>query len=127
YTIEGMQQPHSLSPRALAIAGWTAFAVCGMVFLAIAWNVTTRSALVALDTRVAQWLHTEAHESGAPVSFFFLVTNLHSPLAMALWSAISAAVLWRMRERYWVLTLAVALGGGMLVNFILKTAYERLR
>jgi len=33
----------------------------------------------------------------------------------------------RLKQWYWLLTLAVAVGGGMLVNVILKSAYERLR
>src|SRR5207244_11222355 len=33
----------------------------------------------------------------------------------------------RLRQWYWILTLSVAVGGGMLVNTMLKAAYERLR
>jgi uncharacterized membrane protein YdjX (TVP38/TMEM64 family)/membrane-associated phospholipid phosphatase len=122
-----MARPHSLSPRALSIAGWTALVICGAVFLAIAWNVTSRSVLVAMDTRVAEWLHADAQASGARATFFFALTHLHSPAAIALWSGIFGGVLWRLRERYWILTLAVSVAGGMFINFILKTAYERLR
>src|SRR2546430_17434268 len=42
-------------------------------------------------------------------------------------SAIFGAVLARLRQWYWLLTLAVAVGGGMLINLVLKAAYERLR
>ncbi len=122
-----MPRPHSLSPRALAVAGWTALLICGVVFLAIAWNVTTRSALEAIDTRVAELLHADAHASGARAAFFLAITHLHSPGAIALWSAIFGAVLWRLRERYWLLTLGVTVGAGLFINFILKNAYERLR
>ena len=41
--------PPSLSPTALAIAAWAALAVCGFVFLAIAWSVTAQSAPAAAD------------------------------------------------------------------------------
>lgn len=122
-----MSRPHSLSPRALAIAGWTAFTVCGLVFLGIAWNVTMRSALEAIDASVADALHADAHASGVRTAFFLGITHLHSPGAIAVWSAIFGAVLWRLRERYWLLTLGVAVGGGLFINFILKNAYERLR
>ena len=122
-----MQRPHSLSPRALAIAGWIAFGIGGALFLAIAWNVATRSALVALDARVAEWLHLDAHASGARVAFFLAVTHLHSLLGIAAWSGIFGAVLWRLRERYWILTLVVTVAGGLFINFLLKMAYERLR
>jgi len=122
-----MPRPPSLSPRALAIAGWIAFGVGGALFLAIAWNVATRSALVALDMQVAEWLHADAHASAMRVAFLFAVTHLHSPGAIAVWSLIFGAVLWRLRERYWLLTLAVTVTGGLFINFVLKTAYERLR
>jgi uncharacterized membrane protein YdjX (TVP38/TMEM64 family)/membrane-associated phospholipid phosphatase len=117
--------PPSLSPRALAIAGWTAFALAGALFLAIAWNVTARSALVALDSRVANFLHVRA--GGAAETFFFAVTYLHGPAAMTAWSVIFGAVLARLRQWYWLLTLAAAVGGGMLVNVLLKASYERVR
>src|SRR3954470_2745583 len=122
-----MRQPHSLSPRALAIAGWLALVVCGVVFLAIAWNVTTRSALVAFDTRVAEWLHADARGSGARAAFFFGITHLHSPIGIALMSAIFGALLWRLRERYWLLTLGVRVVGGLFIICVPKTAYERRR
>src|SRR5919201_864858 len=112
--------PPSLSPRLLAVAGWSAFVLAGAVFLAIAWNVTARTALVALDSRVASWLHE--HGSRPLTAFFFLVTNLHSPLAVTIWSAIFAAFLARLREWYWHATHAATLAGGMLVNTFLKAS-----
>ena len=122
-----LRKPHppSLSPRALALAGWSAFLVAGLIFLAIAWNVTGRSALVALDSRLAAWLH--GHTDGALTAFFFALTNLHSPGAIGGASALFALVLARLRQWYWLLTLAVGVGGGMLINLVLKAAYERLR
>ncbi|MGQ0652969.1 MAG: phosphatase PAP2 family protein [Betaproteobacteria bacterium] len=50
-----------------------------------------------------------------------------STIGIALWSLALAAVLARLREWYWMLTLALAVGGGMLVNLLLKGAYERMR
>jgi undecaprenyl-diphosphatase len=122
-----VRHPPSLSPRALAIAGWTALIVCGAVFLAIAWNVTTRSALVAFDVRAAEWLHADARANAGTAGFFLVVTHLHSPVGIAVLGAIFGTVLWRLRERYWLLTLVSSVAGGLFVNFILKTAYERLR
>jgi len=122
-----LREPHprSLSPRALAIAGWTAFALAGGLFLAIAWNLTARSSLAALDLRVSDWL--QARGSPALIAFFLAVTHLNSTVAIAAWSGVFAIVLARLREWYWILTLAAAVGGGALVNVVLKFAYERLR
>ena len=117
--------PRSLSPRALAIVGWSAFGVAGILFLAIAWNVSAGSWLVALDARIAAWLH--AHGSEGLIAVLLAVTHLNSMAAIGLWSAAFAAVLARMREWYWIATLGAAVAGAMLLNVLLKHAYERMR
>jgi uncharacterized membrane protein YdjX (TVP38/TMEM64 family)/membrane-associated phospholipid phosphatase len=117
--------PRSLSPRALAIAGWSAFILAGMLFLAIAWNVSALASLATLDAQVAAWL--EARGNPALVGFFLALTHLNSTVAITAWSCIFGVVLARMREWYWMLTLSVAVGGVLLVNVLLKHAYERLR
>jgi undecaprenyl-diphosphatase len=122
-----LHKPHppSLSPRALAIAGWSAFAVAGLLFLAIAWNVTGSGSLATLDAELADWLH--AHARPWLVGFFLAVTHLHSTIAIVAFSIAFAALLARLREWYWMLTLGAAVGGVLLVNVLLKYAYERLR
>jgi undecaprenyl-diphosphatase len=117
--------PHSLSPRGLAIAGWSAFALAGVLFFAIAWNVTASSSLVALDARVAQWLHGHAHP--ALTALLLAVTDLNSTAAMGLWSVIFGVALARMKAWVWLLTLTLSVGGAMLLNLLLKGAYERAR
>jgi len=117
--------PHSLSPRALAIAGWAAFLGAGALFFAIAWNVSARSSLAALDVQVAMWLH--AHATPALTAIMLAVTQLHSTVAMTVLSVVFAVALARLRERYWILTLACSVGGAMLLNLLLKQAYERAR
>ena len=119
------RHPPSLSPQALALAGWTAFLIAGALFLAIATQVSGESALVALDEGVSRW--AEAHRSPTLVAFFLAVTHLNSTAAIGLWSVVFGLALARLRERYWMLTLACAVGGAMLVNLVLKGAYERLR
>ena len=117
--------PHSLSPRGLAIAGWSAFALAGGLFFAIAWNVGASSSLVALDARIAQWLH--AHGQAGLVAFMLAVTHLHSTPGIIAGSALFGAVLARLRHWLWLLTLAAAVSGAMLLNLALKGAYERAR
>ena len=121
----GKRHPPSLSPRALAVAGWGAFLVAGALFLAIASQVSGESALVALDERVSEW--AQAHRSPALVALLLAVTHLNSTAGIGLWSAALGLVLARLREWYWMLTLACAVGGAMLLNLVLKGAYERLR
>ena len=118
-------RPHSLSPRALAIAGWTAFVVAGVTFIALAWNVAAHAPLVQLDFRVTDWL--QEHRSGPLTAVMLAVTHMNSLAAITAWSVAFAVVLWRMGERYWMLTLAASVAGGMALNWILKLAYERAR
>ena len=118
-------RPHSLSPRGLAIAGWTAFALFGAVFIALAWGVSSHAALVDVDARVTAWL--VAHRTPAVTAVMLAVTNLHSVAAVTVGSVLFAGILWRLRERYWTLTLFLAVAGGMALNWMLKIAYERAR
>ncbi len=118
--------PPSLSPRALAIAGWAAFAIAGILFITIAWHVSGgESRLLALDERLSGWM--EAHHTPGLVAFFLALTHLNSMAAIGAWSVVFGIVLARLRERYWMLTLALAVGGGMILNLVLKGAFERLR
>ena len=117
--------PPSLSPRALAIAGWSAFLLAGCLFLALAWSVSGNTRVVALDARIAEWLH--AHGRPGSIAFLLAVTHLNSTAAIGAWSAVFGAVLARLREWYWMLTLTLAVGGAMLLNLLLKGAYERMR
>ena len=117
--------PPSLSPRALAIVGWSAFLLAGALFLAVAWSITARGSVVALDIAVSDWLHH--HGRPALTLFLFAITQLHSPVGVSIWTAAFALALPRLRERYWILTLFLTVGGGMLLNLLLKSAYERLR
>ena len=116
---------HSISPRALAIAGWAGFLLAGGIFLAVAWNVAMRDPIVVVDSNVASWFHAHLHDPLTKV--MLAVSATHGIGAMALWSIAFGALLAKIREWYWVLTLALATVGGMVVNVTLKEAYERSR
>lgn len=118
-------RPHSLSPRGLAIAGWVSLVVAGWIFFDLAWDVATHDDIVLLDARIAAWLHT--HGSARLTRIMSVVSALNSTWAVAIWSVLFAAVLARLREWYWILTLALAVSGGLLLNAILKLAFERAR
>ena len=59
-----------------------------MLFLLIAWNVSARGALAALDTRLADWLH--AHATAPLTAVMLAVTHLNSTFAIGVWSALFA-------------------------------------
>jgi len=119
------RRPHSLSPRALTAAGWIAFGVAGAIFLALAWNVASHAPLTLLDVDVSTWM--QAHHVPGLTAAMLVITHAHSSIGMSIASIVFALALARMREWYWVATLALAMIGGAVVNLAIKRAYERAR
>ena len=115
----------SFSPTATVIGGWVALLVAGALFFVIAWNVSGHSALVDVDARVSAWLHLRAMPM--ITDFMLGVSLLHAPAAMAGWGLAFAAILYRVHERYWIMTLLLAMAGGSLLNLVLKYSYARTR
>ena len=124
-----MRQPEvharTLSPRAMAVVGWVSLVLTGGLFLTLAWDVATHAPLVLLDARTAAWLHL--HGSRGLTAFLLAVTQLNSTAGIGLMTVVLALVLARMREWYWLLSVALAVPGGMALNVLLKEAYERAR
>jgi len=118
-------RPHSLSPTGLIVLGWAAFIAAGIIFLSLAWEVATYAPLVVLDSKVANWLHR--HGTPEITAFMIAVTTFHSIAGSSLLAAAFGLVLARMREWYWLLTLALSMTGGLALNALLKHAYARVR
>ena len=118
-------QPHSLSPRALALAGWISFIVAGVIFFGLAWNVASRDTIVTIDAAIAEWLHRHGTR---PVTMALLaITHANSTVGLSSLTVIFAIVLARMKAWYWMLSLILAVPGGLMLNVALKYAYERAR
>ena len=122
-----LSEPHppSLSPRALAVVGWGALVLTFWLFLTIAWDVETHAELVLIDARVATWLHE--HASVPLTKVMLVITHVHGEIGLIVLAVAFAAILWRKRERYWLMTLGLAVPGATLLNQLLKHAYERAR
>ena len=95
------------------------------LFGAIAEDVVGGGRLTTLDSEIAQWLHRRAQ---APLTRAMLVvTNLQSTVAIACYAAIAGAgFAWRRRWRE-LATVVVAIGGGLLLNVLMKHAFQRAR
>ena len=117
--------PPSLSPRALAATGAVAAVAASVIFISLSWKVASYAHLVVLDTRIANWLHQ--HGTPEITAFMIAVTQFHSILGTSLLAAAFGAVLAWMRQWYWLATLALAMGGGMALNSLLKEAFARIR
>lgn len=102
-----------------------ALLLAGCAFFLIAEDVVSGDPLVKLDVRIADWLHLHG---ALPLTYFLLtVTHLHSTVPVLIYSAVLAVVLYRRRERDWLITLALAVPLGMAFNTLLKFAYQRAR
>jgi len=109
----------------MTIIGWCALVLTGWLFLAIAWDVANHSQLVFLDAKVAAWLHARA--TPTLTQLMLAVSSIHSAAGIAVMSAVLAFAMWRMREWWWMLSLALVVLGGIALNLLLKQAYERAR
>jgi undecaprenyl-diphosphatase len=94
-------------------------------FGAIAEDVVTRDPLTVVDVRVSAWL--QSHSVHTLTMFLLLITRLHSLLGVTVMTLAVSAYLWMKRIRIWVLTLMLAVFGGMLLNLLLKHLFVRER
>ena len=101
----------------LALAAWA--------FGGIADEVREAGPILALDQAVAAWLH--ARTSAGLTRLALAWTNLHSLAGITLLSVLLGAYFYRRGARLWLLTLAVAVPGGLLLNVLLKYLFERAR
>ena len=112
-------------PRILLWMACAALVLAGALFLGIAEDVHEGDPLVQTDLRIAVWFH--AHGSPALTQCFIVLTNLHALPAVGLYASLLALWLARRREFDWLLALAIAVPGGMALNWVFKLAYERAR
>lgn len=99
--------------------------VSGLVFHELAEAVMGQETITVLDVRVAHWFNANAFEPLS--SIMYAVSHLHSVAGMAVLFGVLAWYLWRQRARYWLLALAFAVPGGMMLNVALKYYFQRAR
>jgi undecaprenyl-diphosphatase len=118
-----------LSPSGYAglqlTAGIAALLLASALFGMLAEDVFTGDPIVQVDLSVAVWLHE--HALAPLTSAMLVVTNVHSTLGVIILAVIFGAWLAWKRYWWWLLTLALTLPGGMLVNVLMKYAFHRAR
>ncbi len=97
----------------------------GWWFGDIAEDVSRNAATRILDVRVASWFHQQA--TPALTHIARIVTFFGSVWFIAAASVCTALILLVRRSRYQLLALATGLGGGSLVNILLKHFFHRQR
>lgn len=101
----------------LVMAAW--------LFGSIAEDVTTADTITVVDFEVARWFH--AHRNPVLTKFMLFISDIHSVLGIILWSMLTALIFIWKKDWYWLLGLAVSVGGGMLVNVLVKYTFHRAR
>jgi membrane-associated phospholipid phosphatase len=99
--------------------------IASAVFSLIAATVARHDPILQRDLQVLVWLHT--HGSPAFSAFLLAITYLHSMIGISVFTVILGAALAQRRKWYWVLALGLSVGGGMLLNTLLKLAFHRQR
>jgi len=95
------------------------------VFGAIAEDVVTHDPLTIVDVQLSVWLHE--HSVPSLTRCMLLISQLHSLLGVTVMTLAVSAYLWIKRLRMWILTLMLAVFGGMLLNLCLKQIFARQR
>ena len=99
--------------------------VAAVVFGVIARDVVQGGPLSRLDLQIARWLH--AHSSATLTTALFIVTQFHSTFAIAGFATIAAGLAAWNRRWPRMATIALVVGGGLLLNVLLKHAFHRAR
>jgi undecaprenyl-diphosphatase len=95
------------------------------LFGAIAEDVVRNDPLTVMDRQVALWLHS--HGTPQRTGWMLEATFLASPGVVGLSTAVAALILLRRRWWYRLLALALVVPGGLALNLLLKSAFERQR
>jgi len=95
------------------------------LFAAIAEDVVTSDPITVIDGRFSAWLQTLANPS--VTTLMLLITNSHSTFPVVILTLAILIYWWFRRLRYRALTLALAVYGGALLNFLLKNLFLRPR
>jgi membrane-associated phospholipid phosphatase len=107
------------------VIGLLLFAAMTLVLAAISDEVMEGEPLTLIDARLAAWLH--ANRTPAQITAFRYVTSLGSTfVATSIATMVGLYLLWR-RQRYWFVTLLLSVPGGIILNRLLKSAFQRAR
>lgn len=105
--------------------GLAVIIVAGWWFADIAEDMSRNAATRVLDDSITSWFH--AHGTALQTKTWRVVSFFGSVIFLSAASAVVAAVLAVRRFAYRLLTLTLAVGGGALLNVVLKHVFHRQR
>lgn len=112
-------------PALYLVVGTLIFTAMTLLLGEISEDVINHEPLTIADAQLSTWLHT--HGSAPLTRALWIVTSLHSTLAVSSMAVlIGLYLLWR-RQPYWLAAFWLSVFGGMLLNKLLKFAFHRAR
>ena len=120
-----MTEPVKRERDHLVWVGILVLLVASVLFAVIAVSVASKDPILQRDLQVLVYLHT--HGSPAFAAFLLALSHMHNLFGVGFFTLLLAFVLARRRKWYWVFSLALAMGGGMLLNLALKQIFHRDR
>jgi len=94
-------------------------------FAGLAADLMTGGPLTRMDIPISQWFHV--HNNVHFTQAMGLVSALHGTSAICAMAAVAAALLAWARQYRWLLALVVSVPGGLVLNALVKHAFERTR
>lgn len=95
------------------------------LFGGIAEDVVSGDKITLLDVALAHYLHQ--HAGAALTAFMLVVTHWHGMIGTGVMALMLAAYFHLRRAPYWQLAVVVVVPGGMILNVLLKFAFQRAR
>jgi membrane-associated phospholipid phosphatase len=99
--------------------------VAAWIFGSIAEDVVNNAKITLLDLRLAQWFHVNASATFTGLMLF--ITHWHGALGASVMGLMLCAYFYARGAHYWMLTAIMAIGGGSLLNVLLKYEFQRAR
>jgi len=108
-----------------ATLGVALLALTAGLFAALAADLVYQGPVTQADARVGGWLQGRVQPGFTQL--MLAVTHLHSNTGIALMAAVAAVALIGRRQVAWLPVLAASVGGGLLLNVVVKHAFQRAR
>ncbi|MGH8854562.1 MAG: phosphatase PAP2 family protein, partial [Telluria sp.] len=96
-------------------------------FAHMAGAVVAGAPITLLDVELANWLHAHARANGGLRQVLMAVTHVHSTPGILALALVAGVWLYRRGQCYWIVALASAVPGGLVLNVLLKHVFERAR
>jgi membrane-associated phospholipid phosphatase len=116
---------HPPPPRLRAPVAIVLLALACAIFGMLAADLVRHGAITAADAPISAWFH--ANTDRGATQALLLVTHLHSTAGIGVMAGLAALVLLWRRQLQWLALLALSVPGGLLLNVVVKQAFQRAR